>query len=78
MKKGDKLYCIKNQENLFGEILFEKGKIYTVLDFDDPFSVYLDHILYGNEYSYFPVDWVEKNFITIKESRKLKLKELKK
>ena len=65
MKKGDKLICLKTINNVFGQPLFEKGNVYDVLRVDNEnikVYVYLNHILYSNEYSYFELEYVLKNF----------------
>jgi len=65
MRQGDKVKCLKTIKNLFGWVLFEKGKIYTVLNVDNEdvhIMVTLDHTLYANEYMNYELDWVLKNF----------------
>jgi len=64
MKKGDKLLCVNNIHNLIGNILFEENQIYTILGIDDD-MIYIDHILYANEYNCFKKEWVLENFKTI-------------
>lgn len=61
MEKGDKLICLYNIDNFFGQPLFVENQIYTVLDVSDD-EVCLDHTLYANEYSYFETKWVLENF----------------
>lgn len=65
MKKGDRLICKKNINNIFGWPLFEKGKEYEVLYVDNEqvkVMVVLNHNLYANEYMDYSIDWVNKNF----------------
>lgn len=65
MRKGDILVCTKEVRNYLGWLLFEEGKEYKVLyvDHDDVHvMVCLDHVLYGNEYNSFPIDWVRDRF----------------
>ncbi len=69
MKKGDKLVCQKTINNLLGQPLFEKDKVYTVIYVDNESikkTVCLDHILYANEYSDLDMEWVYENFNLIK------------
>jgi hypothetical protein len=61
MKKGDKLVCLETINNGLGNPLFIMGKTYTILSVDDN-EVFLDHILYANEYNSFPIEWVNKKF----------------
>ena len=66
MRKGDKLICTKEVKNFLGLLLFEEGKEYTVLYVDHEdinIMVCLDHILYGNEYNSFSIDWVNSRFV---------------
>jgi hypothetical protein len=66
MRKGDKLICIKEVKNFLGLLLFEEGKEYKVLYVDHEdinIMVCLDHILYGNEYNSFSIDWVNSRFV---------------
>ena len=49
MRKGDKLICKKDIKNIFGWILFEKGKVYEVLYIDNEkpeIMVVLNHKMY--------------------------------
>ena len=65
MRKGDKLICTKEVRNYLGWLLFEKGKEYEVLYVDHnniKVMVCLNHTLYGNEYSPFPIEWVRERF----------------
>lgn len=61
MKKGDKLVCLKTINNILGSPLFIIGKTYTILNVDDD-EIFLDHILYANEYNSFSIEWVNKKF----------------
>lgn len=61
MKKGDKIVCLKTINNILGHPLFIMGKTYTILNVDDD-EIFLDHILYANEYNSFPTEWVNKKF----------------
>ena len=74
-KKGDKLVCLNTINNFIAEPLFIEGEIYTVLDVDGE-DVTLDHILYANEYADFTIDYIDKNFATLKEIRKEKLNKI--
>lgn len=62
MEVGDKLICLFDIENFFGQPLFELDKSYVVLDISDDGKISLNHNLYANEYSYFDVDWISQNF----------------
>lgn len=65
MRKGQKLVCKKAVNNMLGAPLFEKGKEYEVLYIDNESAkimVCLNHTLYANEYTPFPMEWVRKNF----------------
>jgi hypothetical protein len=64
LKIGDKLKCNKQINNLFGWELFEKDKVYEILNIDENYIV-LDHNLYANEYAEQPFDFVNKNFTKI-------------
>jgi len=59
--KGDKLKCLKQINNLLEKPLFLKDNIYDVLDVDDR-TITLNHILYGNEYGEFDIDFIKENF----------------
>ena len=72
-KIGDKLICIKDIYNLLNNPLFVKGNTYKVLSIIDNEDIILDHILYANEYGDFTENFVNKNFINLKELRKQKL-----
>jgi hypothetical protein len=58
--KGDKLVCIETVYNFLQQPLFIKDEVYEVLHNDG--EVFLNHILYGNEYNSFPIEWVNKKF----------------
>jgi hypothetical protein len=65
MRKGDKLICQKEVNNLLGQPLFERGKEYDVLYVDNEdveVMVCLNHNLYANEYNSFPLEWINSNF----------------
>lgn len=66
MKQGDKLICLEEVKNRFGDILFEKNKTYIVLYVDNETkstqSVCINHTLYANEYQDFPLEWVLQRF----------------
>jgi len=57
---------------LFGWELFEKDKVYEILNIDENYIV-LDHNLYANEYAEQPFDFVNKNFTKIIWKMKNKL-----
>lgn len=61
LEVGDKLKCIKDSYNVFGDPLFVKDNTYEVLFVDD--EVTLNHILYANEFASFPMTFVKKHFI---------------
>lgn len=47
-------------------VLFEKGKVYEVLYVDHSdvrVMVCLNHVLYGNEYNTFSLDWIRERFV---------------
>lgn len=75
MKKGDILICENEIKNTFGWILFKKGEKYEILDIDVD-DVYLNHKLYGNEFSPFSIDWVNKNFTNIIDIRNNKIENI--
>lgn len=77
LKKGDKLMCIYTINNIMDMPLFEEGKTYEILDIQDD-EVCLNHNLYANEYGYFYIDFVQRNFKTLKEIRKKKLNKINK
>jgi hypothetical protein len=65
IRKGDKLICTEDVNNMFGWPLFEKGKEYEVLYVDNEkvkTYIYINHILYGNEYMEQELEWVLKKF----------------
>ncbi len=69
MKKGDKITCKKTIKNILGDPLFKKGQEYEILyinNEDITTKVVLNHIIYGNEYREFDLEWVAKNFIISK------------
>ena len=77
-KKGDKLICQKDIVNILGMPLFIKGNIYTILNILGTDEIFLDHILYGNEFGDFSEIYLDKNFINVKKLRKEKLNKIKK
>lgn len=65
IRKGDKLICTEDVNNMFGWPLFEKGKEYEVLYVDNEkvkTYIYMNHNLYGNEYMEHELEWVLKKF----------------
>jgi hypothetical protein len=65
IRKGDKLICTEDVNNVFGMPLFEKGKQYEVLYVDNEkvkTFIVLNHVLYGNEYMEHELQWVLKRF----------------
>ena len=65
IRKGDKLLCTEDVNNVFGWPLFEKGKQYEVLYVDNEkvkTYVYMNHNLYGNEYMEHELQWILKRF----------------
>ena len=65
IRKGDKLICTEDVNNVFGMPLFEKGKEYEVLYVDNEqvkTFIVLNHVLYGNEYMEHELEWVLKRF----------------
>jgi hypothetical protein len=65
IRKGDKLICTEDVNNMFGWPLFEKGKEYEVLYVDNEkvkTYIYMNHNLYGNEYMEHELQWVLKRF----------------
>jgi hypothetical protein len=65
IRKGDKLICTEDVNNMFGWPLFEKGKEYEVLYVDNEkvkTYIYMNHNLYGNEYMEHELEWVLKRF----------------
>jgi len=69
MKKGFKLKCNEDINNLFGDPLFKKDEVYEVLYVNNESTeilVCLNHILYANEYNLWQLDWVNKKFKIVK------------
>jgi hypothetical protein len=65
IRKGDKLLCTEDVNNVFGWPLFEKGKEYEVLYVDNEkvkTYIVLNHVLYGNEYMEYELEWILKTF----------------
>lgn len=65
IRKGDKFRCTEDVNNVFGMPLFKKGEVYEILWVDNEqvkVLVALNHILYGNEYSEWELDWVLEKF----------------
>ena len=65
MRKGDKLKCKENINNLFGKPLFKKDEIYEVLYVDHEHTtiqVCLNHNLYTSDYESFDISWVNEKF----------------
>jgi len=65
MKKGFKLRCKEDINNMIGMPLFKKDEIYEVLYVNQESTevrVCLNHILYANEYNSWSLEWVNKNF----------------
>jgi len=65
IRKGDKLLCTEDVNNVFGWPLFEKGKEYEVLCVDNEqvkTYITLNHTLYANEYMEHELEWVLKIF----------------
>ena len=65
IRKGDKLLCTEDVNNVFGMPLFEKNKEYEVLYVDNEkvkTFIVLNHVLYGNEYMEHELQWVLKRF----------------
>jgi hypothetical protein len=61
---GDKYICNNNINNVFGQPLYIKDNIYTILDINNEY-VTLDHIFYGNEYAENSIDFLKDNFTSI-------------
>lgn len=65
IRKGDKLICIEDINNIFGNPLFIKGEVYEVLYVDNEdikTKVVLNHILYANEYKEYDLEFVIRKF----------------
>ena len=65
IRKGDKLLCTEDVNNVFGMPLFEKGKEYEVLCVDNEqvkTYITLNHNLYANEYMEHDLEWILKRF----------------
>lgn len=65
IRKGDKLICTEDINNVFGMPLFEKGKEYDVLYVENEkvkTFIVLNHVLYGNEYMEHELEWILKRF----------------
>jgi len=74
-KIDDKIICIYTISNFMGDPIFEEGKTYKVLNIDGD-DITLNHNLYANEYNSFKSDFIRRNFKTLKEMRKIKIKSL--
>ena len=69
MKKGLKLKCLEDVNNILDMPLFVKDEVYEVLYVDHESTevlVCLNHILYANEYSSWSLEWVNKKFKIVK------------
>lgn len=76
MKIGDKYRCVETIENSFGNTLFKKDNIYTILDLELKLNIILlDHTLLSNEYTYLDIE-ILRYFISIKKDRRLKINKL--
>lgn len=65
IKQGDKLICLEDVNNIFGQPLFVKGEVYDVIYVNNEnitTTLCLNHILYANEYSEFDLEWVINKF----------------
>ena len=65
IRKGDKLICTEDVNNMFGWPLFEKGKEYEVLYVDNEKTevmVVLNHKVYDDEYKEYSLEWINENF----------------
>jgi hypothetical protein len=68
MRKGDKLKCKEDINDLFGLPLFEKDRIYEVLYIDNEsttIQVCLNHNLNSNEYKSFDIVWINEKFTKV-------------
>lgn len=65
IRKGDKLLCTEDVNNVFGWPLFEKDKEYDVLYVENEkvkTYIVMNHNLYANEYMEYDLEWVLKRF----------------
>lgn len=65
IRQGDKLICLEDVNNIFGQPLFVKGEVYDVIYVNNEnitTTICLKHILYANEYSEFDLEWVLNRF----------------
>ena len=65
MRKGNKLICLNNIDNLLGQPLFIKDDVYDILYVDNEdvqIMICLNHILYANEYNKFSLEFIKSNF----------------
>lgn len=82
MKQGDRLVCLSTVNNYVNQPLFIEGKEYEVLylisDDQNPenMEVCLNHIMYGNEYGHFPLEWVKNTFKSKQELREEKINKI--
>jgi hypothetical protein len=60
--KDDMLRCKITVKNIEGNSLFVKDEIYRILLVDEE-GIHLNHKLYSNEYTSFPVEFVNEHFI---------------
>jgi hypothetical protein len=61
IKFGDKLKCLKTIYNIFQMPLFIENDNYEVLGIDED-DITLNHILYGNEYCSYNINFILENF----------------
>lgn len=78
MKAGDKLYCIKSIRDRNGNILYTKGRKYTIKKYYDELNpqIYIEDN-FGKTGPAFYLSYSHKYFITMQENRKLKLEKLR-
>lgn len=69
MKKGDYLICNESINNVMGWELFVKDHPYKILDIGKDYVV-LNHILYGNEYAEYTIEYILKKFTPMKELKR--------
>lgn len=63
LKIGDVLICNETIKNIVGWVLFEEGKEYEVLLVDEEEDeVFLNHVLYANEYEPQHIGFVKEYF----------------